>query len=85
MVRIALALLFLIACSKNDDTPDGLCARSCKKLLDCAHASEKLASCVHACTAPDKAKVEAIEAASCEELTQAREVPISRAPTPRTE
>ena len=85
MVRIALALLFLIACSKKDDTPDGLCARSCKKLLDCAHASERLESCVHACTAPEKSTVEAIEAASCEALTQARDVPISRAPTPTTE
>lgn len=80
MVRLALASLLFMACSHHEDSREALCARACKKLLDCAHASDKLASCVHACDAPERAQVEAIESASCEALTQGREVPLAQPP-----
>lgn len=79
MFRIALGLLLMIACSSKESAgEDELCARACKKLLSCAHASEKLEPCVHACTTPDKAQVEAIEAASCDQLSQGPAVPAAQ-------
>jgi len=70
-MRLLVIAVLLFACGKKDTSPRGLCERGCKKMLGCMPNGEsQLDSCVDACLpgAPDQARVERIEAASCDEL-----------------
>lgn len=56
----------------KDDSPRGLCARGCAKLISCAplENKEELPRCIDTCAAgtPQKAQIEQIESMSCEQI-----------------
>jgi hypothetical protein len=71
MLRFLLVTLVLVAGCSKDNSPRGLCTRGCKKALACLPGGEaQQDSCVDACVAqpPDQARVEKLEAMSCDEL-----------------
>jgi hypothetical protein len=87
----ALALACIVAlagCSKKDNTPSGLCARGCTKLLGCLPGAESQQdACVQACLAGhvEQAQVEKLESTSCDDIGQAGGMlPTGPAPTAAT-
>ena len=67
----------------GDDSAAGMCTRMCKKALGCAGVGDdQIAPCVESCTpsAPDPAKVQLVEAASCAEVMAILNGPNTAAP-----